>query len=230
MSGEEALRRFESAGEYPINALNNPVPQGMAENHWMADVVGYDMARRLIEQAKEEGLDLSGFLDSLRVLLMASEGAITLRHVDKNAETTCIKSRMGAKIWEISSDRSEKEVERFGEDGTCSIATFVILVDEGYELIQPPMTIHSVYTYSRSMLLCHQYLDSRTMVSILKQTLLELRCGSITNDDHHKDLPQLLDRAMKAWWKDAEMERPGLWPDAECLVLAEEIHKVNYSA
>ncbi|KAF4334503.1 hypothetical protein FBEOM_11661 [Fusarium beomiforme] len=223
MAGREALRRFESTDESPVNSLNNPIPQGMAESHWMAKITGYNMAEKLVKQAQEENLNLGNFLLALIVLLLASTDAITLRHVDKAAETTCIESIMGSKLWELSSDRSKEAVRNFGEKGTCSSGTFVLSVDEGDTLIQPPQTIHSVYTRKKSMLLCDQYLDSRTMLSTLEQTLLELQYDNITNDDHHEGLLHYLDKAMEKWKEDARLGKQEPWPDAKHLEEAEDI-------
>ncbi|EWY79477.1 hypothetical protein FOYG_17382 [Fusarium oxysporum NRRL 32931] len=225
MSGSEALRRFESKDECPVNALNNPIPQGIVVSRWMAKIVGYNMAETLMEKAQEANLRqmLMTFLHALIVLLVASTGAITLRHIDKSAETTCIESIMGSKLWEMSEDRSQEAVRNFAEKGTCSSGTFVLSVDEGDTLIQPPQTIHSVYTLKKSMLFCDQYLDSRTTLSSLKQTQLEVEYDHITNDDHHEGLLPYLDIAVEKWKEDARLEEQESWPDVEHLEEAENI-------
>ncbi|EXK77582.1 hypothetical protein FOQG_17708 [Fusarium oxysporum f. sp. raphani 54005] len=222
MTGEEAIRRFHSHKEPPINMLNEAMTDKEAEDDWMAKIPGCDLVERVFKLAKEDGLDLTKFKRSMQVLLLACRRAITLFHADKNSATTRIKPIMGSKLWLVSSNNSVEGLKSFAEEGTPPSDTFVMLVEEGYEMIHSGMTIHSVETCDRSILFCYEYLDSRAMLSILKQTLLELEHDNITNDDHHEDLLIFFDYAMKLWMEDLENNKHELWPDEKYLAEAKE--------
>ncbi|KAF9768859.1 hypothetical protein IL306_013789 [Fusarium sp. DS 682] len=198
MTGFQAVDRFYSDDQPSINALNNRISKE-GDNHWMESIPGYGMVRRVVEQTKGEGVDLTSFAAALRVWLLASRGADTHWHVDHNGVTT------------------GKKLQDFAVTKECPQNPSVILLAEGYELIQPPMTIHSVHTCQRSLAECNMYPDSRTMPTILKQTRLELEHDHITNDDHHKDLGQVLDRLMVEWEIAVKMNQAEAWPEEEYL-------------
>ncbi|KAF4956624.1 hypothetical protein FSARC_11530 [Fusarium sarcochroum] len=199
ITGKEALRRYESDDDPPINMLNIRMTSEEAERDWMAKLPGYNMMEKVIKQAGEENVDLLGFTRSMQVRLQASQGADTLKHVDHNAVTTDIILPIGMKLWIVSSDASEDRLKSFANDEMCSDDTFIILLDEGYELIQPPMTIHSVHTCEKSVTLCFMHLDSRTMLDILKQTLLELKVLEIVMDVWKADLKSGDTKSWPGW-------------------------------
>jgi hypothetical protein len=227
MTGFQAVNRFYSDDQPSINALNNRISKE-GDNHWMESIPGYGMVRWVVEQAKGEGVDLTSFAAVLRVWLLASRGADTHWHVDHNGVTTGILLWMGSKLWLVSCDPSGKKLQDFAVTKECPQNPSVILIDEGYELIQPPMTIHSVHTCQRSLTECNMYPDSRTMPTILKQTRLELEHDHITNDDHHKDLGQVLDRLMVEWEIAVKMNQAEAWPEEEYLGEAKRDELVCY--
>ncbi|KAF5230803.1 hypothetical protein FANTH_13696 [Fusarium anthophilum] len=55
MTGAEAIRRFHSDDEPPVNILNEKMTDKEAEDDWMSKIPGYDLVDRTFELAKEDG-------------------------------------------------------------------------------------------------------------------------------------------------------------------------------
>ncbi|KAI3571976.1 hypothetical protein IWW34DRAFT_708987 [Fusarium oxysporum f. sp. albedinis] len=216
MSVQEAMRRVNSDEKPPINMLNNPIPPENARNDWMASISGYGMADKVVNLAKRAGLDLTDFRESMLLRLDGSTGAVTLLHVEKDGETTRILCAVGIKIWLISKVLAgEEELREFANTRTCSDNTFVLLIDEGYQLIQPPSTIHAVYTYARSVQFCFEYYDARTLARSLSQSQVDLELGdnSVANEDSYKSLPEFYRICMECCEKEMRMGWRKRWPD-----------------
>ncbi|CAG2001572.1 unnamed protein product [Fusarium graminearum] len=226
MAVQEAIARVNDDKKPPINMLNNPMPPAEVTRDWMAKTFGCDMTDRVAGLAKEEeGLDLTDFMQSMKIRLDSSTGAVTLLHVDKDGVTTVIVCPVGIKLWFISSVRAEEEELRdFARTATCSDDIFVLLVDEGCQFIQPPSTIHAVYTHCRSVQFCYESYDSRTFARSLNQTRvdLELKDNRVANEVSHKDMSGFFRLCMKICEKDMRMNRPRRWSDMKDIEQAME--------
>uniref|UniRef100_A0A0D2YCI5 Uncharacterized protein n=1 Tax=Fusarium oxysporum (strain Fo5176) TaxID=660025 RepID=A0A0D2YCI5_FUSOF len=107
-SGQEAMLRFYSDDMPSINMLNIRIEIKTGNSRWMAKIPGYDIIPRVVEQAEREGVDLTGFKESMEVTLAASQGADTMAHVDHEGVATSIDMWMGLKIWMLSYDFSDR--------------------------------------------------------------------------------------------------------------------------
>jgi hypothetical protein len=232
MAVQEAIARVNDDKKPPINMLNNPMPPAEVARDWMAKTFGCDMVDRVAGLAKKEGLDLTDFIRSMKIRLDSSTGAVTLLHVDKDGVTTVIVCPVGIKLWLISSVRAkEEELREFAHTRTCSDDIFVVLVDEGCQFIQPPSTIHAVYTYRRSVQFCYESYDSRTLARSLNQTRvdLELKDNSVANEESHKGMSGFFRKCIDICKKDMRMNRPRRWSDMEDIEQAMEDLRVSYT-
>ncbi|RKK10965.1 hypothetical protein BFJ66_g15152 [Fusarium oxysporum f. sp. cepae] len=226
-SGQEAMLRFYSDDLPSINMLNIRIEIKTGNSRWMAKIPGYDIIPRVVEQAEREGVDLTGFKESMEVTLAASQGADTMAHVDHEGVATSIDMWMGLKIWMLSYDFSGKKLKDFAGNRRCP-PLIALLLGERYKLYQPPSTVHAVHTCETSIAVCDMYLDSRTTPSTLEHILLETSNDAITNDDHHKDLVPVLDRILAFWMTDSKMKNTERCPDDKHLSGAKKNLMVCY--
>ncbi|EXL63691.1 hypothetical protein FOPG_20036, partial [Fusarium oxysporum f. sp. conglutinans race 2 54008] len=207
MPAKETMQEYER-GEGPVlNILN--IPMDPEEEDWMGEIDGFNLVPKICKEAEKRGLDLSSLLTAIRVNLVATADAMSLRHIDKHAFITRIMLWSGYKFWNLACNRSKQVLEEVIESGEYSGKEFTIFLEEGCELIQPSGILHSVLSHEENAIAsCFMYWHPSMTQDILDQTLLEIRNSDITNDSHVSCFVQAIEIVLD-FWEDGE---PG-FPD-----------------
>ncbi|PCD22218.1 hypothetical protein AU210_016009 [Fusarium oxysporum f. sp. radicis-cucumerinum] len=224
MPAKQTMQQYERGKGPVLNILN--IPMDPEEEDWMGEIDGFNLVPKICKEAEKRGLDLSSLLAAIRVNLVATPDAVSLKHIDKHAFITRIMLWSGYKFWNLACNRSKQVLEEVIESGEYSGKEFTIFLEAGCELIQPSGILHSVLSHEENAIAsCFMYWHPSMTQDILDQTLLEIRNSDITNDSHVSCFVQAIEIVLD-FWEDGE---PG-FPDIKEKPKTRETLEVSYHA
>ena len=184
--------------QYPLNLLNlqtqidSPVPSCIAN---------LDNFRLLkIKSAVAKSADLTSCLSWH---IMAQKGAWSFPHMDHHGVWTTIRVNEGEKLWPMYPRLRRQEILSWATSGeiapSMSSLAFAIYVEKNDILIQPPGRVHFPFSITNVLITGTMHWNSRELIDILRQSLLELAYDHITNEDHTEEFQTKLHLIKDAW-------------------------------
>ncbi|KAF2181253.1 hypothetical protein K469DRAFT_671425 [Zopfia rhizophila CBS 207.26] len=202
MSSADAIKLFRDPDTEPVNFLNlagyrpNPVPACMAnlrQYSILRNTMEYDQSGKATEVHPNDLSSCTSFE------ILGKAGAFHLPHMDHHGVITSVRSEEGDKLWLEWSALQEDEIISWGCTHVLALPSFPVYITDGDIFIQPGGRVHSPFSLTDVHMSGTMHWDSRSMVPVLKQSLLELQYPTITNEEPAKEFNLKLARIGELW-------------------------------
>lgn len=213
MIGSEAIELFRADSEMPLNFLNlhcfkaNPQPWYFAQesNYQVMKVVtGSQGAGKEVDSEPKDLSSCEGFQ------ICGKKGVFSMPHMDHHGVITVVTCDEGEKLWLTWPHLEDDEIAAWAEsEQLCpNWRPMAILLRPGDTLVIPPGRIHAPYSLTDVLMTGTMHWDTRNLVQTMRQSLLELRHPSTTNEDPAKEFVGKASVLATLW---QERRRPWDW-------------------
>ncbi|KAF2182639.1 hypothetical protein K469DRAFT_586189 [Zopfia rhizophila CBS 207.26] len=227
ISSADAIKLFRDPNIEPVNFLNlagyrpNPVPA------CMANLRQYSILRNTMEydqSGKATNVHPNDLSSCTSFQILGKAGVFSMPHMDHHGVITTIRSEEGDKLWLECPALQEDEIISWGRDNVLALPSFPVYMTDGYIFIQPGGRAHSPFSLTDVHMSGTMHWDSRSMVPVLEQSLLELQYPTITNEEPAKEFNLKLARISELW----NTHHPYYpWADEESRMEFNTLHKVG---
>ncbi len=202
LAGKKVVQKLRSESKTPVNLLNlhpykpNAQPWFVAENEDLQLITTVD-ADAIAGHRRELGPLEVG----TQFQICGKAGAFSMPHCDRHGVITTVFCDDGEKLWLTWPHLNREETITWadGPDYCPRYRPFAVHLRTGDMLIVPPGRIHAPFSMSNVLMSGTMHWDSRNMVEVARQSLLQVDHPSITNEETASDCLGKLEAIRKCW-------------------------------
>jgi hypothetical protein len=205
LEGRDAVAIFRSASRLPVNFLNLDIQKSNPNPWFIADKENLHILRTVRERndaGKQTNIIVSDLSSCSSFQICGKAGAFSMPHMDHHGVATIVFCDEGEKLWLTFPHLDGPELREWARSGQTSpdYRPFAVHLLPGDLLILPPGRVHAPYSMTDVLMTGTMHWDTRNMVQVVRQSILELDHPTITNEDPAKEFTGKL-RAIEALWR-----------------------------
>ena len=220
LSSEEAISMFHNKHAGPVNFLNLEAQKQNEVPKCLANIPAYTILRDLKEldqSGKRTEFQPADLSSCVAFQICGKADVFSLPHMDHHGVMTTITAEEGRKLWITWPKLQETELEEWANNDSDAPqpAPFALYLEQGDDMVQPAGIVHAPYSISDVLMSGTMSWDSRNMVQVIRQSILELHYPKITNEDPAKEFGAKLQNVERLW---SLQHQAWPWGSAEELV------------